>query len=49
VIAAGIFVFTLERAIYYYGASSSKSMDRNIFSPYLLQWEMMKLAKSKNI
>ena len=49
VIAAGIFVFTSERAIYYYGASSSKPMDRNIFSPYLLQWEMMKLAKSKNI
>lgn len=49
VIAAGIFLFTSERAIYYYGASSSKLEDRNIFAPYLLQWELMRIAKSRNI
>lgn len=49
VIAAGIFVFTTERAIYYYGASSSQTGDRNMYAPYLLQWEMMCIAKSRNI
>ena len=47
VIAAGIFVFMPDRAIYYYGASSSNVLDRKVFAPYLLQWEMMKIAKQK--
>ncbi len=47
VIAAGIFVFTMDRAIYYYGASSSDSTNKKLFAPYLLQWEIMKVAKSQ--
>lgn len=49
IIAAAIFVFTQERAIYYYGASSSDIWDRKVFAPYLLQWEAMKQAKSQGI
>jgi lipid II:glycine glycyltransferase (peptidoglycan interpeptide bridge formation enzyme) len=49
VVAWGIFVLTPDTAIYYYGASSSSHEDRNIFAPYLLQWELMRIAKSKNI
>ncbi len=47
VIAAGIFVFLPEVAIYYYGASSSDTWDKKIFAPYLLQWEVMREAKSR--
>ncbi len=47
VIAAGIFVFETDRAIYYYGASSSDSWDKKVFAPYLLQWEVMKSAKKQ--
>ena len=49
VIAAAIFVFTSERAIYYYGASSSDFWARKLFAPYLLQWEAIRYAKSQGI
>lgn len=49
VVAAGIFVFSPERAIYYYGASSSAPLDRGVFAPYLLQWEAIKIARSRGI
>lgn len=49
IIAAGIFVFMPSCAIYYYGASSSDSYDKKVFAPYLLQWEVMKIAKNKKI
>ncbi len=49
VIAAGIFVFNSDRAIYYYGASSSQYCDRKVFGSYLLQWEVMRIAKSLGI
>ncbi len=45
VIAAGIFVFAPDRAIYYYGASSSESSDRRVFGSYLLQWEAIRIAR----
>ncbi|MBC7503963.1 peptidoglycan bridge formation glycyltransferase FemA/FemB family protein [Candidatus Gracilibacteria bacterium] len=47
VIAGGIFVFTPERAIYYYGASSSDAGDRKVFGSYLLQWDAIRIAKSR--
>lgn len=46
VIAWGIFVFQKEVSIYYYGASSGDKKYRNLMSPYLLQWEAIKIAKS---
>ena len=49
VIAAGIFVFTPGRAIYYYGASSSSLEDRKQMAPYLLQWTAIREAKNRNI
>jgi lipid II:glycine glycyltransferase (peptidoglycan interpeptide bridge formation enzyme) len=49
VIAGGIFVFTLSRAIYYYGASSSTPDDRKQMAPYLLQWTAICDAKNKQI
>ncbi len=49
VIAAGIFVYVLDRAIYYYGASSSKPEDRKQMAPYLLQWHAICEARSRNI
>ena len=48
-IVAGIFVFTPERAIYYYGASSSDKEDRKRMGSYLLQWHVIQEAKKKNI
>lgn len=49
IIAAGIFVFTPSRAIYYYGASSSLPEDRKQMSPYLLQWHTICEGRSRNI
>ncbi len=49
VIAGGIFVFTPSRAIYYYGASSSRVEDRKQMAPYLLQWTAICEAKSRQI
>ena len=44
-IAAGIFVFFEEVALYYYGASSNDH--RELMAPYLLQWEAIKEAKKR--
>jgi lipid II:glycine glycyltransferase (peptidoglycan interpeptide bridge formation enzyme) len=44
-IAAWIFIFDQEVAIYYYGASTSEKEYRNLMAPYLLQWEAIKIAK----
>jgi len=49
VIAAAIFVFTVSRAIYYYGASVSNITDRKHMAPYLLQWQAICEAKWRNI
>ena len=49
VIAAGIFVFTPSRAIYYYGASSSHSDDRKQMAPYLIQWYAIMEARRRGI
>jgi len=44
-LAAGIFVFQGDVAIYYYGASTQ--VHKELMAPYLLQWEAIKFAKSK--
>lgn len=46
VIAWWIFVFDKDVSIYYYWASSWDSSYRNLMSPYLLQWEAIKIAKN---
>lgn len=45
-LAGGIFLFTKNYGIYYYGASSDQM--RNLMAPYLIQWEAIKIAKKKN-
>ncbi|MDP3975800.1 MAG: peptidoglycan bridge formation glycyltransferase FemA/FemB family protein [bacterium] len=44
-IAAGIFWFGQQRAVYYYGASSGKH--RELMAPYLIQWEAILEAKKR--
>ncbi len=44
-LAAGIFLYTKNTCIYYYGASSNEM--RNLMAPYLIQWEAIKIAKNK--
>ncbi len=46
-VAGAISTFCGEKAIYYFGASSSHPETRPLMAPYLLQWEMMKYAKKK--
>lgn len=48
IISAGIFTYFDEVAIYYYWASTSEKKYRNLMAPYLLQWEAIKIWKSKN-
>ena len=43
-IATAISTFCGKKAIYYFGASTSDSVYRNLMAPYLLQWEMMQYA-----
>lgn len=45
VIAAGIFVFHADTALYYYGASGNTH--RNFMAPYLLQWTAITHAKKR--
>jgi lipid II:glycine glycyltransferase (peptidoglycan interpeptide bridge formation enzyme) len=42
VIAAGIFVYHHNTAIYYYGASTSDNELRKHMAPYLIQWEAIR-------
>lgn len=46
VLAANIVSFFGDTVTYMHGASSSE--DRSVMAPFLLQWETIKLAKSKN-
>ncbi|MCP4524279.1 MAG: peptidoglycan bridge formation glycyltransferase FemA/FemB family protein, partial [Candidatus Gracilibacteria bacterium] len=46
-IAGGIFIFTKEVAIYYYGASSSKKEYRNLMAPYGVQYLAIQEAKKR--
>lgn len=45
-LAAGIFLYTDNYGIYYYGASSDQM--RNLMAPYLIQWKAIQAAKNKN-
>ena len=47
VIAAGIFVYTEDSAIYYYGASTSSKELRKHMAPYLIQWEGIREGKRR--
>lgn len=49
VIAAGIWIFSHDRAIYYYGASSSQKEHRKQMAPYSIQWRAIQDAKKINI
>lgn len=46
-IAAGIFVWSGNTALYYYGASSSDNTKRKYMASYLLQWEAIREAKKR--
>jgi lipid II:glycine glycyltransferase (peptidoglycan interpeptide bridge formation enzyme) len=45
-IATAINTHAAGKAIYYFGASSSEEAFRPLRAPYLLQWEMIKIAKN---
>lgn len=45
IIAAGLFCFTDEQAVYLHGASDNEY--RNLMAPHLLQWEVIKEAKKR--
>lgn len=47
VIAAGIFVYHHNVAIYYYGASTSDPEMRKHMAPYMLQWEALREGKNR--
>ncbi len=47
VIAGGIFVYSWESALYYYGASVSDREMRKHMAPYLLQWEAIREGKKR--
>ncbi len=47
-IAAAIATFCGNKAIYYYGASTSDPKYRPLMAPYLLQWEMIREAKTRD-
>jgi len=44
-LASGIFTYGKYQGLYYYGASSNNK--RNLMAPYLMQWEAIKIAKSR--
>jgi lipid II:glycine glycyltransferase (peptidoglycan interpeptide bridge formation enzyme) len=45
IIAAGIYIYYHNTAIYYYGASTSDPELRKHMAPYLLQWEAIREGK----
>jgi peptidoglycan pentaglycine glycine transferase (the first glycine) len=44
ILCAGIFSFFGDTAVYLHGASSNEN--REVMAPYLLQWELIKIAKA---
>ncbi len=46
-IASAIATFVGDKAIYYFGASTSDPEYRNFMAPYLLQWTMIQEAKKR--
>ncbi len=46
-IATAISTFAGDKAIYYFGASTSNPNYRNMMAPYLLQWTMIQEAKKR--
>ncbi len=46
-IATAISTFAGEKAIYYFGASTSNPEYRNLMAPYLLQWTMIQEARKR--
>lgn len=46
-IATAISTFAGDKAIYYFGASTSNAEYRNLMAPYLLQWTMVQEAKRR--
>ncbi len=44
-LASGIFTYTKNQALYYYGASSNNK--RNLMAPYLLQWHAILIGKER--
>lgn len=46
IIAGGIFTYTKNQGLYYYGASSNEF--RNLMAPYLLQWQAILNAKQRS-
>ncbi len=46
-IATAISTFTGDKAIYYFGASTSNPEYRNLMAPYLLQWTMIQEARKR--
>ena len=45
ILCGGIFTYTHNQGLYYYGASSN--IKRNLMSPYLLQWTALLEAKKR--
>jgi len=45
IIAGGIFIYTQDEAIYYYGASGNQY--RNLMAPYFIQWKAIQEAKKR--
>ena len=45
IIAGGIFTYTKNQGLYYYGASSNEF--RNLMAPYLIQWQAILNAKQR--
>ena len=46
-IASAISTFAGDKAIYYFGASTSDPNYRNLMAPYLLQWTMIQEARNR--
>lgn len=44
-LAGGIFTYTAQQGLYYYGASSNHK--RNLMAPYLVQWHAIQIARAK--
>lgn len=47
-VAAGIFSFYADQALYYYGASTSDNAKRKFMASYAIQWKAIQDAKAQN-